>query len=160
MVTFKKFKYVIFSLLAIAVIASATAFSVSYAKWAAPTTDSVNANLSTGNWDKPVTDIRSQYSNGFLIIGSDGNYTDNEITFNADDEYSNGDYYKSFIINITDENCRVKLFINDKHINFDIIKDTSFTKNDDGSYSVSKGKYECIVSEQDGMQVINFIEIH
>lgn len=50
MVTFKKFKYVIFSLLALAVIASATAFSVSYAKWVSPTTDSVNANLSTGEW--------------------------------------------------------------------------------------------------------------
>lgn len=53
MVTFKKFKYVIFSLLAIAVIASATAFSVSYAKWVSPANDSLGANLSTGEWDKP-----------------------------------------------------------------------------------------------------------
>lgn len=63
MVTFKKFKYVIFSLLAIAVIASATAFSVSYAKWAAPTTDSVNANLSTGNWNNKPTSV----SDGIMV---------------------------------------------------------------------------------------------
>lgn len=63
MVTFKKFKYVIFSLLAIAVIASATAFSVSYAKWVSPANDSLGANLSTGEWDKP------NVSGNHIIVG-------------------------------------------------------------------------------------------
>lgn len=54
MVTFKKFKYVIFSLLALAVIASAAASSVSYAKWAGGSNNTqLDAGLSTGEWDKP-----------------------------------------------------------------------------------------------------------
>lgn len=73
MVTFKKFKYVIFSLLALAVIASAAASSVSYAKWAGGSNNTqLDAGLSTGEWDNKPSGLDIDADTGVAYIDSNG----------------------------------------------------------------------------------------
>lgn len=69
-----KFKYIIVILAALAVVASVTAFSVSYAKWTAGETE-LNASVGIGAWDESTipSENESQYDNGIVCVDAKGN---------------------------------------------------------------------------------------
>lgn len=175
MVTFKKFKYIIFSLLAIAVIASATAFSVSYAKWVSPANDSLGANLSTGVWDNPPsTDYTCQFDYGYIIIKSNGavehvelekvktgsvNKTNNYIIVDYLDEENDiidGNYIL-FHIEIA-ESSNIKIFLGDRNneIKYSTKGGSVTVDKETGNYVLkSGGTYSGYISMTDGVIAFN-----
>jgi len=97
-----KSKYIIVLLAALAVIATATAFSVSYAKWTGGD-NAFNATVSVGEWTEETepSDNKSQYENGIYCYDGNGKIKDVNI---ADDIIAAANqiiYVKSFSPGVT-----------------------------------------------------------
>lgn len=100
-----KIKYIVIVMVALAVITSVTAFSVSYAKWTGGT-DSIYADMGTGIWDNNDTPV-SKYEFG-LCDASTGEDFDLKKNF---EDYGGGNYYFEMYLLFT-KNSTFTLAIN------------------------------------------------
>lgn len=123
-----KIKYIVIVMVALAVITSVTAFSVSYAKWAGGT-DSITADMGTGIWDNDVPDavMGITYTKD---NGEKGNLDLTESAFNGYNEFLKG----NFIIHIK-QSVKVSEFVLALE-GVDFNKAIVYTPSDDGKSSI------------------------